>query len=531
MKLKTFLLAAVLFMILIQTIMITYYGIDRLSVNIKENEKNNLMQIGYDFIKKVMRYEELKTPIDYFIRDPELRIKIILENRNQIKFLCDWFIKTAALNSLAISNHENKNLFLAGNKSIIEYQKKIFSSNQNLQSVLFDNKTLFAVYGCPIFDNKKTLGYISSFKEIGGSAITSYGELNKVKIIINEESDITIPAGSLKHSIEIKDISGKSIKISFIRDLSESSAMLERMKKNFIMISVSISIFVYLIGLIIIFRLTRSLRRLENCAARMAGGDFNFKINRSKIREVNSLIESFNKMSFELKKSQDYIIRQEKLNLAGKLAGGIAHELNNPLVAALGYTQILIEKCAETEDDKFKYLKNIEKNIIRGRAIVKSLLNYSSKKNVCKFETQIKPIIDECIQLVKYQADKKKITIDFLSIENRAIVTDRELLKQVIINIILNSIDALQQKTGKITISYEFEKNKNIIKISDNGPGISNADMPHIFEPFYTTKSEGEGSGLGLFLCYNYMKNIDGDIEIINNAENIGITARLIIYN
>jgi len=528
MKLKTFLLAAVLFMILIQTVMITYYGIDKLSRNIEENEKENLMRISYDFFKRIVFFEELKAPIDYFIKNPEVRVKIILENKYQLKFLCDWFIKTAELNSLAVSNFEKKTLYAYGNKSSLDFLKKIQSSGIAQQSIFFYEKKIFAAYGCPIYDGKKIMGYISSFKEISEKAISNFTELNNISITRIFENE-NPAAGNLNHIIEVTDINGISGKFSISRDLSSSSTILSKMKRNFILISVGITVFVYLIGFVLVFKLTASLKRLENCAARMSAGDFDLKINKSRIREVNSLIESFKRMSADLKKSQDYIIRQEKLYLAGKLASGIAHELNNPLVAALGYTQMLIEKCGKDEGENIKYLKNIEKNIIRGRSIVKSLLNYSSKKNVCKFESSIRLIIEECIQLVKYQSEKKKTEIEFNCPGNSVLVTDKELLKQVIINIILNSIDAFPPIGGKILIKYEFINNKHILKISDNGPGIDKIDMPHIFEPFYSTKKEGEGSGLGLFLCYSYMKLLDGEIEIENNPANSGLTVRLIL--
>ncbi len=530
MKLKTFLLAAVLMMIIVQTIAVTYYGIDRLTENMRQNEISNLSRIANDFERRITFFDELKASLDYFINNPELSIKILLENKNQLKFLCGWFMKTAGISSLATANFENKILFksqnLTASNILTQY---ILNKNAPAQTLYFSDTEVFAVYCCAIGEKKKITGYISALKKIDSNFIDNFCAVNNIEFVFNTKSAI-VQKNKLRYEIFLKGIDGTTKKITVLRSIGQLEKMLIKMKKNFIFISLSIAISVYFIGYLIVYRIGISLKRLENSAKKIAAGDFNSKPHKSRISEINRLIAAFEKMSAELKKSQEIIIRQEKLNLAGKLAGGIAHELNNPLAAALGYTQMLLEKNYITEpQDNNKFLHNIEKNIIRSRMIVKSLLNFSAKKNICKFESSLNQIIEDCIQLVKYNADKKGAKIIMRAEENLTIFTDKELLKQVIINIIFNAIDAIPQNIGIIEIISKKSVTKNIIEIIDNGSGIAENNMPNIFEPFYSTKKENEGTGLGLFLCYSYMKMLDGEIEIKNNLHSQGVVVRLSI--
>jgi len=148
-------------------------------------------------------------------------------------------------------------------------------------------------------------------------------------------------------------------------------------------------------------------------------------------------------------------------------------------------------------------------------------------------DCKIKALIDECIGLTKYHIRSKKIEFQNYIDENFIIKADANILKQVIINIFLNSIDAIdEKKSGIIKIQSHIAKENKTIQIIDNGSGIDEKIISNIFEPFFTTKPEGKGTGLGLFLCYNYMKQINGIIKIENlkseKNEILGVITHLI---
>ena len=225
----------------------------------------------------------------------------------------------------------------------------------------------------------------------------------------------------------------------------------------------------------------------------------------------------------ELKNAQNEIIRAEKMSSIGKLSAGVAHEIGNPIGIVLGYIALLKQNNISA-DEKDDFLNRAETEIQRIDKIIKELLSLSRKsKPESKKELQpnsIHEIITETINLLKIQPGFSKIELKLeLNAVNNIVISDIDQIKQVFINLILNAVDAIslkQDKNGLIEIkTTETEKPNQLleIKISDNGPGISKKDLIKIFDPFYTTKEPGAGTGLGLWVSYMIIEEINGSIR------------------
>ncbi|HPG29872.1 MAG TPA: ATP-binding protein [bacterium] len=526
MKLKNILFLMTLILISSQTFLAIYLGYDKILKNYRENEIGILKKISDNFVYNIINYPEFGATVEFFAKNIELKSKIILENKNQIKFIAEQFKKNAGVERLFITNYSNKILYKSHNEFKYEKLAAKILKNSIIQNILIEDGSVMGIYGCPVIDGKNTVGSVIALKKISDSFIDKFSVLNNADITFDSEStslDGDNSGDLLSASVavyrKITDLNGIPIRIVFRRDVSSLKILSYKTNRNFMIINILIGTILYFSGFAFIYRLTRSLKNIEKASENISRGHYDLNVKKSRIAEINRVIQSINSMSAELKKTQDYIIRQEKLYLAGKLAQGISHELNNPLLASLGYTQMLLEKNETGDAETKKYLQNIESNIIRARKIVKSLLTYSQKQNVCKMELKLKNIIEECILLVKFNLKKKEIIIENNIDENLKIFTDKEIFKQIIINLLLNSGDAIKTNKGLIEINARLEKNNIVVEIKDNGSGMSDNELANAFEPFFTTKYDSGGTGLGLFLCYNYIKQLEGEIEIKNNLQ------------
>jgi len=220
----------------------------------------------------------------------------------------------------------------------------------------------------------------------------------------------------------------------------------------------------------------------------------------------------------EHRRLEQQLIQSEKLSAVGQLAAGIAHEVGSPLTAISSLSQLLYEK---SDDDWNKdKLKMIRQQIDRISRIVREMVNFSKPISTTVGEVHINKVIEEASQIVKYDKRLKhyKFSLDLFSPLPTLKISYDQLL-QVLINILLNSGDALEgKKNGKISVTSRLVGEKIIISVIDNGVGIKKENLDHIFEPFYTTKKPGKGTGLGLWVCYNIVKGFSGELVVESEA-------------
>jgi PAS domain S-box-containing protein len=219
------------------------------------------------------------------------------------------------------------------------------------------------------------------------------------------------------------------------------------------------------------------------------------------------------RMKEELERTQIQLLQSEKMASLGKLAAGVAHQLNNPLGGITLFTKLVLEEY-ELEDGARKDLHRILKDAERCRDTVKELLEFARQTRQEMRPHDINQAISRTLFLLENQAIFQNIDIEKkLAPQLPLVRADIQQLNHMFMNIILNAVEAMEGK-GKLTLttSLSLDKDHVVIEIADTGPGIPETVRSQIFEPFFTTKEEGKGTGLGLSLVYGIVENHGGTI-------------------
>jgi len=217
----------------------------------------------------------------------------------------------------------------------------------------------------------------------------------------------------------------------------------------------------------------------------------------------------------ELKRIQEQLSHAQKMESIGQLIAGIAHEINTPMGIILGYVQLLLEE-AEPESQAYNDLKIIEKQTRICKKIVSDLLRFSRRTESTMSPLNINETIEDVLSVVEHTFRLDRVClVRQLNFDLPAIVGDKEKLKQAIINLVNNAFDAISEE-GMITISthYDAHLDEVIISVLDTGHGIQPGKIDRIFDPFYTTKPVGKGTGLGLAVTFGIIQEHKGKIEV-----------------
>jgi len=202
----------------------------------------------------------------------------------------------------------------------------------------------------------------------------------------------------------------------------------------------------------------------------------------------------------------------EKISSLGFLAAGMAHEINNPLGSILSHVNFLA--ACEQDEEKIDSLQWIEKEIRRIETIIKRILSFSRCSTNHVLGSDLNQVISDVLQLARYELEKKTITVDYLPDRDLSPVKIHpEELKQVILNLIINALQAIDHKGSIKIITMQREKDI-IVSVVDTGMGIPPEEINNIFDPFYTTRVSGFGMGLGLYISYVIIKRAGGDIQV-----------------
>jgi len=294
--------------------------------------------------------------------------------------------------------------------------------------------------------------------------------------------------------------------------------------------AVVIATLIFLLGVGLIFiitvRLIKPIERLIVAAKHIEEGDLEYRVNIKRDDEIGTLGVAFDQMGErllqrerELKQSQDTLRRADRLSSLGLLTAGLAHEIRNPLVAIRTFTQLLPERYNDPEfREGFQGLALKEVDRICG--LITDLLSFArpSKPNVAP--ENVSDVVDNIARILESQAKEKGITIVRQFGENlpKAWI-DREQMKQVFMNLILNAIQAMKENGTIILRSRAVTTNGTQpaaefvqIEVKDNGIGIPEANLQHIFDPFFTSKDEG--SGLGLAVSHQIVQEHGGFVTV-----------------
>lgn len=207
--------------------------------------------------------------------------------------------------------------------------------------------------------------------------------------------------------------------------------------------------------------------------------------------------------------------RNDRLSILGEITAGIAHELNTPLGNILGFAELI--KSSSKEDQTQKDTEKIIKAAIYSREIVKKLMFFACEMPQHKEFIQIKPVIDQALNLLSQNFQKARINYNF-KIDNRALEAQIDPIQftQVLFNLLINAI-YISPKNSLISLEVSSTSTFFILEIKDEGPGIPANRKSKVFEPFFSTKPIGEGSGLGLSVVHGIIKGHHGEISTFDN--------------
>lgn len=251
-----------------------------------------------------------------------------------------------------------------------------------------------------------------------------------------------------------------------------------------------------------------------------------FSVNLSPMRDEQGTVASIVAVMSDVTDSaslQAKLMHAEKMAAVGQLVSGVAHEVNNPLTAILGFADLLMDN-REVPESARKDLRVILQEAQRTKQIVQNLLSFARQMPPQWKPVQLQPILKRTIQLRSYDFHSRGVAITENYEHNLPLVMgDSQQLQQVFLNILNNAYDAVKDATGaKIDISGVRKGDFVEVSFRDNGHGISQPER--IFDPFFTTKQVGEGTGLGLSICYGIVKEHGGEIFGSNNGEEPGAT-------
>lgn len=340
--------------------------------------------------------------------------------------------------------------------------------------------------------------------------ITLQKEITEYKELLSQLEDNKTPyiEGMIRN--KGRDIVKGAEKIGEIKKEKIRAAMTS--SKNILIASI---IFLassgFIAGAVFYRMFARPLMLFEQHMKKIAEGEYSFIPVLSKDREMLSLSKAFNRMLVELELRQSHLIQTEKLASLGTLLFGVAHELNNPLNNISTSCQILKEEI-ETGETEFKkeLLLQIESEADRARDIVRSILDYSKAGH--KEKANLNSIVTETIRFLRAEVPPKvELIVDIPEAIN--VFVDPQQIKQVFLNLIKNSIEAMDGE-GEIRISARVHEPYVEIRFSDTGKGIPPQILSRIFDPFFTTKDGRKGYGLGLFVTHNIIKEHGGTIDV-----------------
>lgn len=475
--------------------------------NIDEYLTNNSFKHAYnvsDVIKKSTRYS------------------MLLNRREDVHQIINTIGKEEDVKGIRIYNKLGTIIFSTDstevNKKVdLNAEACIVCHNEKVPLNTLTNQNKIRIFSTP--ENERVLGLINP--------------------IYNEKDCYT--ADCHAHSPNIQFLGVLDVMVS----LSELDSVTSATAKKTVINSAIITIIIAIVcGVFIVLLVNVPMRKIAKGMEEVGNGNLNYRIPVNSKDELGKMAKRFNEMSSkldaayreikdwsenlnkkvqekteELKNIYSQVNQIEKLASLGKLSATVAHELNNPLEGILTYSRLISKKLKSLNGNGevsslIKYLDLISDETSRCGKIVKDLLLFSHKEEETFAEENLISIIEKSITIIDHHLEMHNIKLekDFSS-DEIIIECNAQKIQQAFIALLMNAIEAMNNP-GKIIIKAETENNNAVVRIKDEGTGISEKDLPHIFEPFYSTKEAEKGTGLGLAVTYGIITNHSGKLSV-----------------
>jgi signal transduction histidine kinase len=453
--------------------------------------------------------------------------------------ISSWFLVKREENALITELEERANALTDNLARNCEYGL-VTLNRENLHMLANSTLQQKDIYSVRVENNKNEILAEAGKKDLNGPFKEFFMPIKTERHAGSDEEMLLLNVKEEKKQI------GKAV---VILSLSSLNKKLDELKKTIFIFGLSIIIFVFLaINFMVDRYIVYPINELISATQKVAAGDLDYKIAVKLKDEFGLLVVFFNRMTEDLSKSRleieeysktleqkvdertkelmeskEKLYQTSKMAAVGQLAGGVAHEINNPMGVILGFAQVIAKSVKEGEP-LYMPLKSIEREALRCKHLVENLLTFSRINKIDKETMDMNDVIDWTLKLVEAQAKVKDVRIiREYAADLQAIKANKQQLQQVFVNLCNNAIDAMPGG-GKITITtlnHPRQKDESgaeqngfvEISIADTGQGIAKEIKDHIFEPFFTTKEIGKGTGLGLSLCYEIIQKHKGTIE------------------
>lgn len=245
----------------------------------------------------------------------------------------------------------------------------------------------------------------------------------------------------------------------------------------------------------------------------------NIEADRQKLR---STVQSLEQSNQKLRDTQQEMVRAEKLASVGRLAAGLAHEIGNPIGIIQGYLELL-QRDSLTDDNRTQYSTRAMAELERINRLIRQLLDFARTSTAGKKKININALLLEAMDLFANQKKMEQIRFtSALNADHPLVEIDTEGLRQVLLNLLFNSVDAIREKgaefPGEVTVATtnivtDSGQRQTVVSVRDNGRGIDQDNLRSIFDPFFTTKEPGKGTGLGLSVSHSIVEAAGGIIK------------------
>jgi two-component system NtrC family sensor kinase len=287
----------------------------------------------------------------------------------------------------------------------------------------------------------------------------------------------------------------------------------------------------------------RPLRLLGHGSRRVAAGDFGFRIRldtRDEMAELAGALDDMTQRFQEIRDDLDRqvqlrtreVVRNEQLASVGFLAAGVAHEINNPLAS--------IAMCAESLESRLdtpptdesdtqvmrRYLELIQQEAFRCKGITEKLLDFSRLGEVRRQATAILALVDDVADMLRHVGRFAGRTIDIEAGSDVLVMVNPQEIKQVVLNLLVNALDSIEE-TGRVHVAVRRDGATAVLTLTDDGCGMTDEVLEHLFEPFFTRRKSGQGTGLGLSIVHRIVADHGGRIEATSAGPGTGSTFRV----
>jgi signal transduction histidine kinase len=246
--------------------------------------------------------------------------------------------------------------------------------------------------------------------------------------------------------------------------------------------------------------------------------------------ELSAAYGQLSEAYLRLQQTQEQLIHAEKLSSLGQLAASVAHEVNNPLSGVLVYNQLLAQKLRDnsiSREQGLQYVSNIEGAVKRCTRLMTNLLDFAHQSSPAMSQVDVNSLLDASFSLLAHLPPKQNILVVREFGQLRPIMADADRLQQVFVNLLLNAIQAMPQG-GTLTMRTALVDGHVKVEVEDTGCGISKENMRKLFTPFFTTKQERQGVGLGLAVAYGIIQQHGGRIDV-QSEDGVGSTFSVLL--